>query len=182
MIIKVDSYLFVNCLNRNLEKNIIKFKNLSIIYHQDNKKSLNEIQMKTLINFCKRKKIKFFFEDNIKLTTKYKADGLFLTSKNNKFYKNLNNKRILIIGSAHSQGEYFFKINQGCKIVMLSPLFNNKKYSINKTLGLNRFNLISRNWNCKIGALGGILKENLNKIYSTKIKVIGFQRLINQQL
>lgn len=56
MIIKVDSYLFVNCLNRNLEKNIIKFKNLSIIYHQDNKKSLNEIQMKTLINFCKRKK------------------------------------------------------------------------------------------------------------------------------
>ena len=124
MIVKVDSYLFINCLNRNLKKNIIKFKKLSIIYHPDNKKSFNEFQMKTLINFCKRKRVKFFFEDNIKLTTKYKADGLFLTNKSNKFYKNLNNKRILIIGSAHSQREYFFKINHTSFIRPLIPYFN----------------------------------------------------------
>ena len=37
-------------------------------------------------------------------------------------------KNFKIIGSAHNQSEYSLKIKQGCKLIMLSPLFFNKKY------------------------------------------------------
>jgi DNA-binding Xre family transcriptional regulator len=63
---------------------------------------------------------------------------------------------------------------------MLSPLFFNEKYSKYKILRINRFNLISQNWNCEICALGGISKENLKKISMTKSKSIGFIRLFSK--
>jgi hypothetical protein len=55
----------------------------------------------------------------------------------------------------------------------LSPIFLNKKYSVNKILGTLKFNLISLNWNIKILALGGISKKNLKKIRLTKSVGIG---------
>ena len=47
---------------------------------------------------------------------------------------------------------------------MLSPIFYNHKYSIYEILNPIRFNLICLNWETNIGALGGILKKNINKI------------------
>ena len=53
--------------------------------------------------------------------------------------KKLNPNKQIIIGSAHNQIEIRKKIQQGCKIIFLSPLF--KTYKL-KYLGITRFNLI----------------------------------------
>jgi hypothetical protein len=42
-------------------------------------------------------------------------------------------------------------------------------------LGPIKFNLISRNWNTKICALGGINEKNLKKIQLTKSRSIGYK-------
>jgi len=180
MIINIKSFLFIDNLCENIEKKIRRFKNLSIIYNSVNDELVNHDHVKNLIDYCKKNKIKFYFKNSIKLATKYKAEGIFLTTSYKKPVRNLNNKNIRIIGSAHNQKEYFLKINQGCNLIMLSPLFFNEKYSKYKILGVNRFNLISKNWNCEICALGGILKENLKKISMTTSKSIGFIRLFNE--
>jgi thiamine-phosphate pyrophosphorylase len=53
---------------------------------------------------------------------------------------------------------------------MISPLFYNRKYSINKILGINKFNLLTNNWKTKICALGGISLNNIKKLKMTKAK------------
>jgi thiamine-phosphate pyrophosphorylase len=80
-----------------------------------------------------------------------------------------------VIGSAHNQIEYYFKKKQGCKTIMLSPLFSNEKYSDNKILGISKFNLISLRWRENLIALGGVMK-NLNKIKMTRCAGVGFKR------
>lgn len=180
MLIKKNSYLFIDNLNENIDKKINKFKNLSIICGSRNKDSLNHNEIEFLRKFCKRKKIKFYYKDNIKMANKYKADGIYLSNENKKSYKNLNNKKFNIIGLAHNQLEYFTKFKQGCEMIMLSPLFHNKKYSTNKILGVIKFNLMTKNWGCQVGALAGILKKNLKKTNMIKAKSIGFIRLIEE--
>jgi hypothetical protein len=75
--------------------------------------------------------------------------------------------------------EYYVKKQQNCEIIMLSPIFFNKKYSLNKILGPIKFNLITLNWNGKVCALGGIKLSNLKMINLTKAKAISFMSLIN---
>jgi UTP-glucose-1-phosphate uridylyltransferase len=49
-------------------------------------------------------------------------------------------------------------------------LQNISKYSINKILGINKFNLLTNNWKSEICALGGISANNVNKLRMTKVK------------
>ena len=51
---------------------------------------------------------------------------------------------------------------------MVSPLFYNVKYSINKILGINKFNLLTKNWKTKICPLGGISASNIKRLRMTK--------------
>lgn len=62
---------------------------------------------------------------------------------------------------------------------MISPIFYNKKYSVNRILNPIKFNLMSLNWKKNKYALGGINKKNINKIYLTTSTGIGFISLIN---
>ena len=64
---------------------------------------------------------------------------------------------------------------------MLSPIFFNKKYSLNKILGTIKFNLITLNWNCKVCALGGIKLNNFRMINLTRAGSISFMSLINSE-
>ena len=78
-----------------------------------------------------------------------------------------------LIGTAYSQYDYYIKKNQNCTAIFLSPLFYTKKYSINKTLGPIKFNLISKNWDLAVYALGGLGLNNFKKINLTKCSCIG---------
>jgi thiamine monophosphate synthase len=177
-----NSYLLTNEINKNLEKNILKFRNISIIYYNLEKTNLRKYlnNCKSLYQFCRKKNLPFFITDNVNLCIKYKCKGLLITgAKTSNNYTHLKNK-LHIIGKAHNQLEYSLLINKGCKTIMLSPLFHNQKYSKNKILGPIKFNLITKNWKAEICALGGINQTNIKKINLLQnVTSIGFMSLIN---
>jgi thiamine monophosphate synthase len=169
-------YIFIEALNEIIIKNILILKNkkyrLNIITSEKNVHQISK--------FAQMYKIKFYVIDNIKSAIKNCAAGVFLSSKNKSLSNNLINiSRLNVIGSAHSRIEYYIKKKQKCQTIMLSPIFFNKKYSLNKILGPIKFNLITLNWSCNICALGGIKLNNFKIINLTRAKAIAFTSLIN---
>ena len=167
-------YFFTTYINEQMFKNVVKFKNIAIIYN--NKYIDNENNFLNIKKFCKNNNIKFFILDNFRLAVKYKLDGIILSHNNKRAYLNLNNykKNFKIIGKVHSQNEYSFKIKQNCTTILLSPIFQNLKYNTSKILSISKFNQISKDWRTNVYALGGINFENIKKIKMTKAKGIGF--------
>jgi thiamine monophosphate synthase len=181
MVNNIKFYFFTSYINDLIIKNILKFKSIAIIYKPEPCRSINYQQLDNIRKFSKSYKIPLIIIDDIKLVTKYKADGFFISSNNKKAYNfsYYMKKNISIMGSAHNTMEYFIKIRQGCNKIMLSPIFYNKKYSLNKILGVIKYNLISRDWTRKTIALGGINLNNLKKIKMTNATSVAFVSLIN---
>jgi thiamine-phosphate pyrophosphorylase len=183
MFIKSDIkfYFFIDTLDEIIKKNIKNFKKISFIYKSNITDDINLTNINIIRYFCKKNKIPLFFIDNLKLAKKFEADGVFFSSSYKKIGNNfLKKKNFNIIGSAHNQLEYFLKTKQLCDVIMLSPLFYNKKYSQNKILNVSKFNLISKNWNKKICALGGINSNNLKKLNMTKSSAAAFISLMKE--
>ena len=174
-------YFFTDSLTEIQKKNILKFNNLAIIYTPQNKvdnfANFNEIK-----KFCKKKSIKVFIEDNVKLAKKLDLDGV-LISGHNKIMNSLNidnmKKKFKIIGKVHNQLEFYFKNRQKCSGIFFSPLFKNHKYRDDQIKDVLKFNLISKNWNPTIYALGGINSNNLKKAKMTKVQAVGFVSLMS---
>ena len=174
-------YVFIDKINDVIKKNIVKFKDISIIINIDHDGEQNIKSELDIIIFAKKNKIPFLIKNNFKKATKFRANGVFIDSNNKRVYRPLNfKKNFLVIGSVHSQFEYYEKIRQSCKMIFLSPIFYNKKYSKNKILGIIKFNLISKNWKAKICALGGINNSNIKKMRLTKATSIAFITLIKK--
>ena len=112
--------------------------------------------------YCKRKGIKFYLSNNIKLAIRLDLDGVYIPSFNKNF-NHLNfslKKKFTIIGSAHNIKEIRIKEVQKVENIFLSSLFKkNKNY-----LGLNKFKLLSKLTEKKIVALGGISKQNIKSL------------------
>ena len=108
------------------------------------------------------KKIKFFIANNIKLAIKLGLDGAYIPSFN-KSTEHLAfslNKKFSLIGSAHNIKEIRIKEIQNVERIFISSLFKrNKNY-----LGINKFKLISNYTKKKVVVLGGVSKENINKL------------------
>ena len=174
-------YFFTSSLTEENKKSILKFKNLAIIYQKPKYKN-NLIELNKIIKFCKKKSIKVYIEDDIKIAKKLNLDGVLISNKNKiiSLYANQDNKKkFKIIGKAHNQLEYFFKNKQNCMNILLSPIFANKKYNENKILNIVKFNLISKDWKNYVFALGGVNSNNFKKIGMTGCKGIGFVSFIN---
>lgn len=176
-------YIFVNELNETIKKNLTKLSkpNLILNFKITNQSSL--ILAKEIVNFCKFNQIPFYIIDDIKIAKRFNAQGIYISSKNRKMDPSLvAHSRFKLIGSAHNQLEYYFKLRQNCKTLMLSPIFYNNKYSINKILNPIKFNLISLNWKTEICALGGISNNNIERIKNTKAKSVGIKSWINKEI
>jgi thiamine monophosphate synthase len=171
------NYIFLNEINDQLSLRIKKIKNVSIIYYIDDFQLFNENNCKRIRNFCKKINAPFYVIDSMNNALKYKATGIYIKANNKRIVLKKYNK-LKIIGSAHNNLEYFFKKNQNCNMIMLSPLFYNKKYSNNNILGTAKFRLISRDWKIDVCALGGINKTNINKIKLIKTNNIAFRSMI----
>ena len=155
----LQKFQFIDDLHINLISK--DTTNLSIIY-RNYSKTIKSRELIKIKQFCKKKGIKFYISNNIEECLKYDLDGLYIPS----FYKrNLTKKLKLhkqtIIGSAHNHMEIRKKIEQGCKIIFLSPLF--KTYKL-KYLDIPKFNLIKMSFKNKFVALGGINRKNIQKI------------------
>ena len=163
------NYIFIEQLNKLNKIKSLKLSNINIIIDINKKTEKSNEKELFIIKFARKNKIPFIIKNDYQKCFKYNANGIFLDSKNkNRLKPIFLKKEFEIIGQAHNQNEYFLKYNQGCKVIMLSPIFSNIKYTENKLLGILKFNLISSIWKIKICALGGINKKNLKKINTTK--------------
>ena len=155
-------YYFIDKFEKDDIKNINK--NIAIIYRNYSKKiDINLIQ--NIKKKLKKKKIKFFLANNIKLAIKLDLDGVYFPSYNTELKINSFSKRkkFLIIGSAHNLKEIKIKEKQGAQIIFLSPLFKTNK--TNKFLGSIKFNILSKMTDKKLIALGGINQTNIQKLF-----------------
>ncbi len=159
-------YYFINKFDTN---NIDKQdKQTTIIYRNYSIKTINENQILEIKRYCKKKSIKFFLSNNVKLAIKLNLDGAYIPSFN-KCLKHLaykHKKNFEIVGSSHNLKEIRFKENQKVEKIFLSSLFKKNK----NFLGINKFKLLSKLTKKKIVVLGGVSNLNLKKL-----------KLLNQQ-
>ena len=153
-------YYFINKFDTN---NIDKQdKQTTIIYRNYSNKTIDQNQILEIKRYCKKKLIKFFLSNNVKLAIKLDLDGAYIPSFN-KSLKHLaykHKKNFEIVGSAHNLKEIRIKENQNVKKIFLSSLFKKNK----NFLGINKFKLLSKITEKKIIALGGISRSNLKKL------------------
>ena len=157
---KSNKYYFINKFDTN---NIDRQdKHTIIIYRNYSEKKLDKLLILKIKNYCKKKKIRFYLSNDIKLAIRLSLDGAYIPS----FNKNFNHlsfsykKNFKIIGSAHNLKEIRNKEIQKVEKIFLSSLFKkNKNY-----LGINKFKLLSKLTAKKVVILGGISKKNINKL------------------
>ena len=156
----ITKYYFINKLNT---KNIDKLDKQTIVIFRDY--TLSNVDLKNLLTikrYCKKKGIKFYLSNNIKLAIKLNLDGAYIPSFNNSFnhlsysYK----KKFSLIGSAHNLKEIKIKEIQNVEKIVLSSLFKKNK----NFLGLNRLKQLSNLTKNKIVVLGGISKKNIKQL------------------
>ena len=157
---KNTKYYFINKFDTN---NIDKQdKNTIIIYRNYSEKKIDKLLILKIKNYCKKKKMRFYLSNNIKLAINLSLDGAYIPSFNKDFnhlsfsYK----KSFKIIGSAHNLKQIRNKEVQKVEKIFLSSLFKkNKNY-----LGINKFKLLSKLTMKKVVVLGGISKKNIHKL------------------
>ena len=156
----MKKYYFINKFDTN---NIDKQdKQTTIIYRNYSAKTIDRALILKIKRYCKRKSIKFYLSNNIKLAIKLNLDGAYIPAFN-KSLKHLAysfKKKFEIIGSAHNLKEIRMKEIQKTQKIFLSSLFKKNK----NFLGINKFKLLSKLTNQKIVILGGISKKNKKKL------------------
>jgi thiamine monophosphate synthase len=152
------------------KKNLLRFKNISYICIWDTKNNIKQIKIER--EFCKKNNIKYYMSNNINLAKFLKADGIHIPSSFKRKIYNINSN-MDIIGTAHHHNDCYIKMNQGCKGIFISPLFYNKKYSINKILGPIKFINISKVCKTEIYGLGGVKANNIKISNLLKLDGVG---------
>ena len=156
----MKKYYFINKFETN---NIDKQdKQTVIIYRNYSSKVTNEELILKIKEYCKKKGIKFYLSNNIKLAIKLDLDGAYIPSFN-KQIKHLSyslKKNFDIVGSAHNLKEIRIKELQKVKKIFLSSLFKKNK----NFLGINKFKLLSKLTIKNVVVLGGISNKNKKKL------------------
>ena len=155
----INKYYFINKFDTN---NINNQDKQTVIIYRNYFSIIKEDLILKIKNHCKKRKIKFYLSNNIKLATKLDLDGAYIPS----FNKNTNHlaysfkKSFNLIGSAHNLKEIRIKEKQGVKKIFISSLFKKNK----NFLGINKFKILSKMTKKNVVALGGISKSNLKKL------------------
>ena len=157
---KDTKYYFINKFETN---NIDKQDKQTIIIYRNYSSKIADVKLILNIkNYCKKKGIKFYLSNNIRLAIKLNLDGAYIPSfnKNIKHLSYSLKKKFKIVGSAHNLKEIRTKETQKVNEIFLSSLFkNNKNY-----LGINKFKILSQLARKEVVVLGGISKKNLKKL------------------
>ena len=156
----INKYYFISEFDTN---NINKLdKQTAVIFRNYFQKKINTSEIIRIKRICKKKTIKFYLSNNIKLAFQLNLDGAYIPS----FNKSLSHlsysykKKFKIIGSAHNLKEIRIKEKQKVEKIFLSSVFKkNKNY-----LGINKIKLLSNLTFKKIVVLGGISQKNLKKL------------------
>ena len=167
----MKKYYFISKFNTN---NIDKQdRQTAIIFKNYSSKKISEDVIIKIKNYCKKKSLKFYLSNDIKLAIKLNLDGAYIPAFNKSFMHNSYSlkKNFKLIGSAHNLTEIRIKEKQNVTSIFISSIFKNNKN--NKFLGIYKFfNLMSltkKNVIC----LGGINKDNIKKINLLSISSFG---------
>jgi len=156
----MKKYYFINKFDTNIIDK--QDKQTCIIYRNYSSKILDEPLILKIKNYCKKKTIKFYLSNNIKLALKLNLDGVYIPA----FNTDLNHlaysykKDFKIIGSAHNLKEIRIKETQNVKEIFLSSLFKKNK----NFLGINKFKKLKVLTQRDVVALGGISIKNVKKL------------------
>ena len=157
----IRKYYFINKFDTN---NIDKQdKQTTIIYRNYSKKTSDQTLILKIKRYCKKKSIKFYLSNNVKLAIKLNLDGAYIPSFN-KTTKHLAysfKKNFTLVGSAHNLKEIRTKENQNVKKIFLSSLFKKNK----NFLGINRFKTLAKYTKKDVVILGGISNKNIKKLF-----------------
>jgi thiamine-phosphate pyrophosphorylase len=156
----ITKYYFINKFEtKNIDK---QDRQTTVIYRNYSSKSTDEKLILRIKKYCKKKNIKFYLSNDIKLANKLNLDGAYIPSfnKNTKHLAFSYKKNFDIVGSAHNLKEIKIKEKQKVSKIFLSSLFKKNK----NFLGINKFRLLSKLTNKKIVVLGGVSKENVKKL------------------
>ncbi len=161
----LNKYYFIDKFDiKNIEN---LDKRTSIIY-RNYTSELNTSDILKFREICKKKKIKFYLSNNLKLAIKLNCDGVYIPAFNKfTFTRGIFLKRKFdVLGSAHNIQEIRHKELQGVKIIFISSIFKkNKNY-----LGLYRFKTLKNFTRNKIVGLGGISDKNVKLL-----KILGLE-------
>ena len=152
-------YYFINKFDTN---NIDKQDKQTTIIYRNYSTKIDPSLILKIKSYCKKKSIKFYLSNNIKLAIKLNLDGVYIPSFN-KSLKHLAysyKRNFKIVGSAHNLKEIRIKENQNVTKIFLSSLFKKNK----NFLGINKFKLLSKLTKKNIVVLGGISSKNEKKI------------------
>ena len=156
----MNKYYFINKFDTNIIDK--QDKQTTIIYRNYNSKTIDQDLILKIKKYCKKRKVKFYLSNHIKLAIKLDLDGAYIPSFN-KSTKHLAfslKKKFNIIGSAHGIKQIRTKETQNVNRIFISSIFKKNK----NFLGINKFKLVSKLTKKRVVALGGISKENLKKL------------------
>ena len=162
----IRKYYFINTFETN---NIDKQdRQTVIIYRNYSSNPIDENLILKIKGYCKKKGLKFYLSNNIKLSNKLNLDGAYIPSfnKDTKHLAYSYKKNFNIVGSAHNLKEIKIKEKQKVSRIFLSSLFKKNK----NFLGINKFKLLSKLTKKKIVVLGGITFKNKKKLSLIKQK------------
>src|SRR6056300_872870 len=157
---KIKKYYFINKFDTNIIDK--QDKQTTIIYRNYDSNNKDESLILKINKYCKKRSIKFFLANNVKLALKLNLNGVYIPA----FNTNLNHlvysykKNFEIIGSAHNLKEIRIKENQGAEKIFLSSIFKKNK----NFLGINKFKILTKLTTKKIVVLGGISNKNIKKL------------------
>jgi thiamine-phosphate pyrophosphorylase len=155
-----NKYYFINKFDTN---NINKQDKQTVIIYRNYFSNIEENLILKIKKYCRKRNIKFYLSNNVKLAIKLDLDGAYIPS----FNRNTNHlaysykKNFDLIGSAHNLKEIRIKEIQGVKKIFLSSLFKKNR----NFLGINKLKILSSLTKLKVVALGGITRSNQKKLY-----------------
>ena len=152
-------YYFINKFDTN---NIDKQDKQTTIIYRNYSTKIDPFLILKIKRYCKKKSIKFYLSNNIRLAIKLNLDGAYIPSFN-KSLKHLAysyKRNFKIVGSAHNLKEIRIKENQNVTKIFLSSLFKKNK----NFLGINKFKILSKLTKKNIVILGGISSNNKRKL------------------
>ena len=125
----IKKYYFINKFDTNsIDK---QDKQTAVIYRNYLTKTPDQTLILKIKKYCKKKSIKFYLSNDIKLAIKLDLDGAYIPSFN-KSLKHLSysyKTNFRIIGSAHNLREIRTKEIQNVTKIFLSSLFKKIKIS-----------------------------------------------------
>ena len=137
-------------------------KQTTIIYRNYSLKKPDIKLILKIKNYCKKKGIKLYLSNNIKLANQLDLDGAYIPAfnKNTKHLAFSFKKKFELLGSAHNLKEIRVKETQNVNKIFISSIFKKNK----NFLGINKFKIICSYSKKNIIALGGISKKNIKKL------------------